>query len=442
MWKLFIAVVLLIFTIGLLFSFHIHKDIIGVVKPVIPYEQVSSQTIEEYTWIEPQSILIKAGYQDNKNWSTLRMLLAWKKAGFTPDDSYKILKGINQFALPTLVAGNDPKVLLRYRNRVIAFDSMVKLEYPTQFLNLQKISSSEDIGASSVALLLEKDDGFYPWLEVLQFLDMISPPPTDLANPLPRRLQHNWQAAQLELKKAVLETGLKDVQIPLSVWGDSYRLVNIAESLKQANLDLGLATGWNGKVLGLNGRVSLNLSNYGDAYTSGYALNGQSLLIQASWPELSHEWFHALDLTLSRLMLSYSWNESLTGNQKSLFHKWKASPLVNQWWENEKEINLIGATWINRRKNALDKNSQESILSSHNPRYWLNKSEIIAYAWEGYLSSNKQFKFLSSDVAQDLEFDENNLIRPSPEEQERINKIWKIMLSPYASLLGLNNKDK
>lgn len=97
-----------------------------------------------------------------------------------------------------------------------------------------------------------------------------------------------------ELSLTVQKVGLAGLRVPMGVSESPEDLQVIAAKLERGNDELQRLTRFDGGVLGLNGRVVLDLSG---AYRDGKAFADDHgfVHIKAWWPTLGHEWFHAFD---------------------------------------------------------------------------------------------------------------------------------------------------
>lgn len=96
------------------------------------------------------------------------------------------------------------------------------------------------------------------------------------------------------LKEAVTQTGLSSLRVPLSMWTDAGLLDTVAHDLIQANHELQTITGWQGPVLGLNGRVSLHLGEPYDVAVATTSVTGGTL-IASRMDSYAHEFGHAIE---------------------------------------------------------------------------------------------------------------------------------------------------
>lgn len=113
--------------------------------------------------------------------------------------------------------------------------------------------------------------------------------------------------AKKELSDAVIETGLAGVYVPIQIADNPDEIYILAKQLKMANKDLQLMTGWDGAVLGLNGRVVLDFSQKGTSAVTRKDVQTGLLHITSSWENLAHEWHHAMDWAMMSSIQEKSW---------------------------------------------------------------------------------------------------------------------------------------
>ena len=107
------------------------------------------------------------------------------------------------------------------------------------------------------------------------------------------------------LEKSVRNSGLRGVEWGVITGGSSQLIANTAYNIEEANHLLEKRTGWEGGILGLNGRISLRLGldytgNSGTCSTLGWTSDLYHLNTNAStgWGVVSHEWLHGLDFAM------------------------------------------------------------------------------------------------------------------------------------------------
>lgn len=128
-----------------------------------------------------------------------------------------------------------------------------------------------------------------------------------------------YEEAEIALKQATTNAGLAYLKLPLDYYSDPNLLIAAAERLELANHQLQDVLNINGKVLGLNGLVGLNIGRPNYINEDGKAENLKGLTelrqiepseekishfipkeaisgithIETTWQALGHEWVHA-----------------------------------------------------------------------------------------------------------------------------------------------------
>lgn len=107
------------------------------------------------------------------------------------------------------------------------------------------------------------------------------------------------------LENSVRNSGLRGVEWGVVTGGSSQVIADTAHNIEQANRLLEKRSGWQGGVLGLNGRINLRLGldytgNGGTCAPLGLANDLYHLNTNAStgWGVVSHEWLHGLDFAM------------------------------------------------------------------------------------------------------------------------------------------------
>lgn len=102
--------------------------------------------------------------------------------------------------------------------------------------------------------------------------------------------------AHKELEDAMVFSGLAGIRVPLPYLSDRRSIWDLAQTIRQAELDLRTKTGLGGPLLGLNYRVILSIGVPGTSLTE-VRENGL-ITVKSNLESLSHEWFHVLDFVL------------------------------------------------------------------------------------------------------------------------------------------------
>ena len=355
------------------------------------------------------------------------MLEAWRAVGVTPDEAANALVFLHQYALPTVIGrGQDAAVIAREAGMISA-DMALARGLPRAHAALQKLTPQTQVegfdwqDASGPATA--------PWLELVGELGMLAPS----FSGLPVDASGGLLPARESLLAAAAETGVRELRVPLVVWGDALRLMDMAEGLRQANQDLEAATGWQGGVLGLDGRLVLTLGVVDHAMVDGHLPDGSTLAMEADWGELGHEWMHALDFVMARQVLSHPRMGTLTSHRKGWLQQWSAPAAAWAWWNAVDQVEAAGSLWVDRREVAVQRNAlARRGLERH---YWTDPSELMAYAWEARLRRVESLGLLNQSVPGE-EQDARSVILPRASELSAMETAWEPLLEQARQALG------
>ena len=415
-------------------------DLLARSAAVEPHAQVAPAP---YAWALPDTPFVTAGAMADGGWSPLRMLEAWKAVGVTPDEAATVLMFLHEHALPTVLGRGQEAAVIAREAGMVSADMALAKGLPLAHAKLKAIGPStpiegfdwENAGSASMA----------PWLELVGEMGMLAPSMTDL----PIDASAGLVAAREALGNAASEAGVRELRVPLVVWGDALRLVDMAEGLRHANTDLQLITGWKGGVLGLDGRLVLTMGVVDHAMVDGHLPDGSMLAMEADWGELAHEWMHALDFVMARQVLHHPRIGTLTSHRKGWLQRWGAPPAAHAWWNAVDQIETAGAPWVARRQAELGKNALAR--RGFDPHYWTDPSELLAYAWEARLKRAEHLTVLGQWVPGEDEADARGVVLPRAAELSAMESAWEPMLeearralaferaAPFTRLAGLQS---
>jgi hypothetical protein len=154
--------------------------------------------------------------------------------------------------------------------------------------------------------------------------------------------------AKEKLLAATDVAGLSSLRVPFVIWEDPAELERLATNLTEANYELQNVTGWKGGVLGLNGRVNLQIGIPGSVSFTA-PTGGGAVTMTAAFDDVGHEFAHALDYALRTTAIE-------PGDSGALF-----TTQVNGG-DADKDNNdgVIGRQWISLQKGLrrpeIDKN--------------------------------------------------------------------------------------
>lgn len=179
------------------------------------------------------------------------------------------------------------------------------------------------------------------------------------------------EQAKKSIELAAQEAGLAGLRLPWGTWQSPSDLSKIAQGIRQANQELSMSTGWKGQVLGLHGRVILEIgSNATQGSASTFQDENGYIHIQSDFTSLSHEWFHALDYVLGRW--EYSEDPSLLSNEltreAASSTTYSKKPILTDRWDRLINPDL---TEEQRKKIIEEMEAVGSIFSDGKPLFQL-----------------------------------------------------------------------
>lgn len=256
-----------------------------------------------------------------------------------------------------------------------------------------------------------------PWRDVIDALN------SQRADPSRAPMQPNatMEQARQALVNAAGHAGLRALRVPLGNWQSPAHFHNLADGLELANQELQRATGWEGRVLGLGGRIELALGEplrRDDRGAEGMAFGGRDGRVQiiAQWKTLGHEWGHGLDYVLGR---------QLFGERGTLSDGLGAAA-GSQWNQAHDAMIQASGHWQALREQA-----------ALNPRgaggYWLDRSEAMAYAFSAWLTRTQAPQVLHEDTLSRSER-EQPFRSPSASETQAQAPIFDALFSSLGKL--------
>lgn len=199
-----------------------------------------------------------------------------------------------------------------------------------------------------------------------------------------------FDEARTQLLNAVENAGLGSLRVPLANWDSPQRITRLAHRIDQANSQLQQLTGWEGKVLGMDNALHLEIMKPGASCVTYQTKHG-SINISSSWEDLAHEWLHGMQAVVAQRSVG---SEALTnafntqhGQQPQLEKQW--GDVLNQIvhhpssasWQKNLNLYLNGSPLVNPSRTIHwdDMNAARS--------YYTSASETMAYAWGSYVQS-------------------------------------------------------
>lgn len=312
-------------------------------------------------WIQtPATPFLDAGRDDFGDVSMHRLLLAWQKAGMSSSQAHRVLDIVSTMG-PIVMGVNDPDLERTLREDQASRIQRLHQEFPALY---SKLRIAHPLN-KDILPPYELNEG---WSTVEQrLIQMKSHAPGHQINEKEDRI-----LAQSNLARAVGEGGIRVLRLGF-IDEQTALIGGMAEAIGYQNEQMKTLTGWSGRVLGLEGRVAINLQTPDTAQNAGITTDDPQDYIQVvgDWWTLPHEWFHALDIVAARQAFEYGGRGTLTSNLR-LFRKVRDPELVQSWQNAMNSIVDAEAHWKRRR--------WEQVIIDLDP-YLLSPSEAMAFAF-------------------------------------------------------------
>lgn len=249
--------------------------------------------------------------------------------------------------------------------------------------------------------------------------------------------------AKQQLLNAVDQAGLASVTVPLPYWGSSEQIKELATNIASANQELQQVTGWEGPVLGLNGRVALTVGQPFDkavAFVDSQEGSPPRIAVHGSWEYVGHELTHAWDMamridaglpgvhddhtgeahrssTLTEVMTSESVPESI----KNSYSAW------GNLNADLKEAGLAMATpWHLEMQKKADGYTGDTVNAKWLNSYYQRAQEQIAYSFSAHVDHVLQG--VENSTLGGAAINHNGERTPSLEEAAVAAPVWSAAL--------------
>lgn len=399
-------------------------DVLARGAHVQPHEQIRP---DAPVWVMPTNPFFAAGTMPDGQWNLIRMFEAWKQAGLSTDQAAEVLVFLHEQALPAVTSSANAA---RRANDMRQAEQHLQKALPDQWQVLSRLTPSQRVEPIDWSMR-DPSEETLRWVELLGEISSLAPSITDLPFQ-PRTLEE----ARADVKTAVGEAGLKQLNVPLVVWSDPTRLADMAEGLRQANRDLQAITGWGGGVLGLDGRLTLTLGIIDDALVDGHEADGKRLEMETDWGDMAHEWMHALDFVMARKALRNPRFGTLTSHKSGWLRHWRPSVAAQSWWQAVGTVETAGKPWVERRHQAVAK--QALARRTDMKGYWTDPSELLAFAWEARVRRLEGLHVLSSMAIPEPDY--QGLIAPRAGELAAMEGGWDVLLEQARQTLGFSRQ--
>ena len=369
-----------------------------------------------------------------------QLISTWRKGGVSPSQAAQLLNVLVLTQSPVVAqtaAVRDRAA--RQTERTAGILNVLTAQQATAFLETNNLEALawEGVVHSSEAMNVQSGEGF-TWPDVEAYWHRLSPDRADEANSEARVTgwgidpnKQDMKAAREALVNAVRDSGLAGVRIPLPVWNDSANVATVAERIQESNAVLQDVTGWNGPVLGLNGRVEWTIYsplNLGATFYRGPL----ETVVLSGWEDLPHEWFHALDYALRSAPVDLDTAGGATLTQQwgahASAHSHQGHDLNQSWGSLHDRLRSFsmerGDAWFkdrDARVQALQASRDED--DQWRAGYLRQTHETIAFAWQAYVQTH-----LSHQSASWTQQATDGRMGPREQEALAMAPIWKALL--------------
>lgn len=397
---------------------------VAMIEPVV-VETALSRRSASLKWVLP------TGQIDGS-----QLLSMWREGGVTPTQATQLLNVLVWTQSPVIAQTAEVRDRTRLQSEHTAGILDVRTgEQARDFLTQHNtdVLAWQGILHSSEALNGLNGEGF-TWTDVEVYWQRLSSDRADEANSEPRVTgwgiqpdRQNMAAARKALIAAVRESGLAGLRVPLPTWNDSANVMTVAKRVQESNAVLQELTGWEGPVLGLNGRVEWT-ANSPLALGVTFYRGPQETVLLSGWEELPHEWFHALDYALRTTPVDLSTNGGATFTQQ-----WSAnSPphsLESSWGTLHDRLRSFsikhGGTWYTDRDSRVARLKASSNGDDQwRANYLQHKHETVAFAWQAYVQTH-----LNADSASWTEQATNGQMGPKVAEAQASAPLWQALFA-------------
>ena len=412
----------------------------NLVKPTEYTMQQIQQMPQQVHWIEmPPSAFLEVARRPNGSYSLEQAMAAYHAAGLDPQQATEVASRLQEFS-PVIMGVADKDLEKRFIQQ--AKDAIEDLSeaYPKQEAALAKMVETKRFPASTRNFRdrLKNPTWVAPGAAWLQ----AGATPTDVVEPGSMK-DMSMEEARGALENIVAGTGLRALRTVPTQWSSPEALFSLARSLEEANNDLSDATGWEGQVLGLGGRLILKMGPPpARTNASGLAqanINGE-IDIQADWDNLAHEWLHGVEYFSAQIAYKNPSVNPLTHQSRGEI---KDLATVQAFQKAYANLKVLAPNWQSAREEKVEtltremaaNNQTATILSSqggsnaNEANYWVSSTEGLAYSFQAYVGNNNPI-VLSTKHAISAPYR-----LPASEELQSQSKVWPQL---FASLSHLN----
>lgn len=358
--------------------------------------QSVEQKPQSVHWVElPTSPFLEVSKMPDGSYSLERALAAYHAVGIAPEEASDIIPRLEELS-PVLMGVDDKKLEQRFERQADNAARELAQTYPQYEASLSAIIQS---GAHPDLPEDFRNRFKNPkWTEPSAKWLTAGASTTDVveAGSMP---DLQMSSAKEALEGAVEYTGLRALRTLPMQWSSPETLYNLARSLEEANHDLMDATGLDGQVLGLGGRLMLKMGSFvqrTDADGIAVATLDGEVFIHANWANLSHEWKHGLGFIVAQ-------NAYARPNLNTMLHQdgvsVKNMEIVQAYDDAYKLIIENSPNW---QKSIAEYVGEDQInqvhvhsgiaatsnLNADRREYWMAPTENMSYAFQAYVGSN------------------------------------------------------
>jgi hypothetical protein len=408
-WKrirrmLWISFVLLVLLLGAAYTGLVHE----ITARVQSRDALVSLPAKGHWVAFPSTPFMEVGRQPDGSLSVDHLLMAWQKAGMNSRQAHLVLDRLEAHLFPVIMGVDDP-----ITERALIEKAQWQVdELRTQWPELEATLKAQVEKSQQSTIAITPYELGRGWSLVERRLlgggSLLGALP-------PMEPQHgDYQGARETLRQAVAAAGLRMLRLGL-VDQSGWALHAMTQELNNQNQKMQHLTGWQGGVLGLEGRIALSFRVPNEAQTAGTTSDSNPdylEIIGERWT-LPHEWFHALDISLARQAFEYGGQGALTGNL-GIFRKVEDRALVDAWNQAIEKILVEEKQWRQRRWNQA--------LIDLDP-YLLSSSEAMAFAFGEYANHDQGDR---PNFQQHIMREQGWV--PNLAEAQRQSKHWKVLL--------------
>lgn len=234
--------------------------------------------------------------------------------------------------------------------------------------------------------------------------------------------QEQMQQAQQRLQKVAQRLGLASLRVPVSTWDSPKSLEKLAQRLEETGQALVQSTKMDGPVLGLGSRVHLTVGAPRQLGVTWPGENG-SIHVHAAWEDLSHEWFHALEMAMrpGEKDLTVPGGATLS---HELTTRAANSPLEQVWHSLSSRLELSeaahGHDWLEARKARVETLSKGNEEEQWQAGYLMERHELLAFQWQAYFQLHIDDNHPAFDPRTG-----DGIHAPKPQQASDARQVWE-----------------